>query len=43
MALLSRGLLKIVGDESLAQVVRILPHLPEPDILFGNIGGMPIR
>jgi hypothetical protein len=32
-----------VGNEAYVQAVRILPHIPEPDIIFGNIGGIPVR
>jgi hypothetical protein len=35
--------LKLVGNEAYVQAVRILPHIPEPDIIFGNIGGIPVR
>ncbi len=35
--------MKLVGNEAYVQAVRILPHIPEPDIIFGNIGGIPVR
>ncbi len=36
-------MLKLVGNEAYVQAVGILPHIPEPDIIFGNIGGIPVR
>merc|ERR1711915_1071412 len=38
-----RALVQIVGGNArFAEVARILPHFPEPDIVFGNIGGNPV-
>ena len=37
-----RGALRILGSQRFVGVGRILPHFPEPDIIFGNIGGTPV-
>jgi len=37
-----RGLVNLLGSEHYAKAVHILPHFPEPDIVFGNIAGMQI-
>jgi len=34
-----RGMVKVLGSEHYVGAVRILPHFPEPDIVFGHIGG----
>lgn len=34
-----RGLVSLLGSEHYAKPVRILPHFPEPDIVFGHIAG----
>ena len=35
-----RALAKFLGSEQYCRVVRLLPHFDEPDIVFGNIGGI---
>ena len=35
-----RSLAKFLGSEQYCRVVRLLPHFDEPDIVFGNIGGI---
>merc|ERR1712210_390709 len=34
------SLAKFLGSEQYCRVVRLLPHFDEPDIVFGNIGGI---
>ena len=35
-----RALAKFLGSEQYCRVARLLPHFDEPDIVFGNIGGI---
>ena len=35
-----RSLAKFLGSEQYCRVARLLPHFDEPDIVFGNIGGI---
>jgi len=35
-----RAMVKFMGNEQYVKVSRILPHFEQPDIIFGNIGGI---
>ena len=35
-----RAMVKFMGNEQYVGVTRILPHFTEPDLVFGNIGGI---
>jgi len=40
LVIVYRAMVKFMGNEQHVKAARILPHFEQPDIIFGNIGGM---